>query len=133
MTSNPVRLESHLPGQECDTAASADLVARLLAEGTQPLLQAIKSAGLSIPYQKALRWVRNGVAGHRLEAIKAGGQWRSTPEAVRRFIAQATRSAAHGSQPAQPVPKNPATVAQAKSKAIVQLVMILSFMSEKHV
>jgi hypothetical protein len=65
----------------------------LLAQGTEPLLKALRIAGARMSYQRALRCVKDGIGGIRLAAVRIGGRWHTSPEAVREFIAQTTRGA----------------------------------------
>lgn len=76
----------------------------LLEQGTEPLLTAIRSAKVRMSYQRALRCVKDGVGGVRLPAIRIGGRWHTSPEAVREFIAQTTRGALQRTAATAPPP-----------------------------
>ena len=59
-------------------------------------------------YKKVLRWVKDGVKGPdgdpiRLEAVKSGGRWYTSVQAVHRFIARRT-AAAIRSESTTPLP-----------------------------
>jgi hypothetical protein len=47
------------------------------------------------------RWMKRGVRGVRLEAVRVGGGWFTSREAVRRFIVATTAAAATGPSVAQ--------------------------------
>jgi hypothetical protein len=81
-----------------DAAALPDhrltLTERLLDEGVVSLIEAAKRAGLRpVPCLRTL--MRNAIT-EKLEAIKIGGRWVTSPDAVRRWLAQqqAQRAAA---------------------------------------
>jgi hypothetical protein len=70
-----------------------------------------------------MRWVQKGLGGERLEAVKVGGKWYTTREALNDFIARTTASAGGQTastrhQPQQAVRLAAADVAGAKLDAI---------------
>ena len=68
-----------------------DVRGALSEEGLEPMLSAIRNAGLpDITAWSAQRWVTVGIGKKpnvKLEAIRCGRRWYSTVPAVRRFIA----------------------------------------------
>lgn len=67
---------------------NATLIARLANEGLVPLVDAARAVRVPCSLWQL---IRAAVAG-RLEAVKVGGCWQSTPAAVVRWIAAATES-----------------------------------------
>lgn len=68
---------------------SSPVAERLSREGLLGLTEALHSEGPRVSAWTAMRWCRNGLRdGTRLEAIKVGGRWYSSREAVRRFLAR---------------------------------------------
>jgi hypothetical protein len=70
-----------------------------------------------------LRWVRDGVKTPtgtiRLEAIRLGGRWLTSVEALERFAARQTP--AFGERPAPPTPRTPAQRERATRAATREL------------
>lgn len=67
----------------------------LKAETPLTLTQAARLVPLTrldrpAPVRTILRWVRHGVRGVRLEAVRIGGRWVTTPEALERFTSTLT-------------------------------------------
>lgn len=68
---------------------SSPVAERLCKEGLLGLTEALHSEGPRVSVWTAMRWCRHGLRdGTRLEAIKVGGRWYSSREAVRRFLAR---------------------------------------------
>lgn len=61
------------------------LTDRLLEEGTLPLVEAAKAAGIR---QVHLRTLMRAAISRKLEALKFAGRWVTSPSAVRRWIAR---------------------------------------------
>lgn len=60
---------------------------RLLDEGLEPLDEALRTAGVPVSFDTGARWVRDGVHGVRLEAIRLEESGLCTSAAaVRRFV-----------------------------------------------
>lgn len=65
----------------------------LASEERLYLPEALKQAGVQTSIWSAYRWVIKGVRGVRLEAYREGGRWRTSKEAVLRFLEASTRQA----------------------------------------
>jgi len=68
----------------------------LATEERLDLAEALKRAGVQSSIWSAYRWVIKGVRGVRLEAYREGGRWRTSQEAVLRFLADSTEAALQG-------------------------------------
>lgn len=89
---------------------SIPVAERLTREGLLGLTEALHSEGPRVSVWTAMRWCRRGLRdGTRLEAIKVGGRWYSSREAVRRFLARQAQ------EPSPPVSTSPSCKAQAAS------------------
>lgn len=82
--------------QTCPPPVASPVLQRLRADGELiRATQAVRAAGLPrIDASTVTRWCMRGVRGVRLEAVRIGGAWHTTTQAVERFIA--------AQQPAEP-------------------------------
>ena len=62
--------------------------ARIMIDVRQTRLITLREAAehLAVTYQTCLRYVRIGVAGRRLEAVRIGRGYRTSLDAVQRFV-----------------------------------------------
>jgi len=79
----------------------------LESEERLDLSEALKKAGVQASIWSAYRWVIKGVRGVRLEAYREGGRWRTSREAVLRFLADSTEAALQGRANARRSSRNP--------------------------
>ena len=65
-----------------------DLIKSLTAEGLGNLTDKASELKLDVSTWTLLRWIKDGVQGgrHKLEAIRAGGRWKTSRQALLRFL-----------------------------------------------
>lgn len=69
------------------------VVEQLMREGAAPLLEKAREIGLAVSKDRLSEWVRDGARGVRLEAVRVGGRWHTSAQALRRFLARTTEAA----------------------------------------
>lgn len=72
--------------QVATPSESEHVVDRLISERIERPPVLFKRLGIRVSNYTGIRWILYGADGVRLEAIKVGGQWRTSEEAVRRFL-----------------------------------------------
>ena len=65
----------------------------LIHLSTVPSLLPPTAMGKTVNLSTVFRWVRKGVRGVRLEALRAGGRWYTSKESLRRFTSRLTELA----------------------------------------
>ena len=76
--------------------------------------------GKAIGKNTAWRWIREGINGVRLEAVKVAGSWRTTPAAFAAFIkAQTAAALVEGPGPAR-VPRSPEKTARLRKAGLIK-------------
>lgn len=68
------------------------MICELLEGQLVPAVAAARGVGVPVSSWTVLRWIRRGIQDHRLEALRVGGRWFTTEEAVLRFIARNSRT-----------------------------------------
>lgn len=78
---------------------TTDLAERLLKEGVLPLMAAARAAGLHGNVCPSLKTFMRAAISRKLEAVKVGGRWLTSPNAIVRWVhrSQARRDAIGGS------------------------------------
>jgi hypothetical protein len=72
-------------------------------------------SGRRIHHSTCLRWVLRGVRGVRLEAVRLGGRWVTSLEALDRFALRVTATSS------APTPPSPATDRRRRDKVAAEL------------
>lgn len=71
-------------------------------ESTIPFIKAVEAVIGHRPHlQTCRRWIKKGIRGIKLEAIFAGGEYRTTEDAVRQFIHATTQARLESPEPAK--------------------------------
>ena len=81
-----------------DSTLTVTVAQRILDEGAQPLLAAAREAGLLGDALPSLKTFLRAVVSGKLDAVKVGGRWLTSPSAVRRYVEQ-LQQGRHGAPP----------------------------------
>jgi hypothetical protein len=85
-------------------------------ESTVPFIKAVESVIGHRPHlQTCRRWIKKGVRGIKLEAVFAGGEYRTTEDAVREFIHATTQARLECPEPAKIDRVKPVVAGRVKS------------------
>jgi hypothetical protein len=84
---------SRTPRDEVSAGARAGILGETQIFLTQlPIHTPTGPGGRTIHYSTALRWVVRGVRGVKLDAIRLGGRWVTSLEALNRFATKLTKA-----------------------------------------